>query len=1125
MLLDNKNNPPAGEKFKIVYNWFTEYLVKDAQVKGDLNIVTGYFTVSALNRLVNDTNTKINKYRFVLGDIVSKASNNEQALNLLNEELDIEKVFFISQTAKNVIKFLEQKSVEVKTLEADFCHAKLYIFKEEEGDNHQKNFYITGSSNLTDSGLGLKPSANVELNIANFGSVEEYEKLCLWFDNLWESSQAHTHKSIIDEKGKEKTVDFKEFLITEISKIFFPYTPKDIYYKILFELYGKELLKTQEDEDLSKKIVRLEKTKIFSKLYPFQKEAAKNLIHTLKTYNGAILADAVGLGKTWTALAVMKYYQQQGTEVILICPKKLEQNWTKFLPKMHSQFEEDKFDYIVRAHTDMRDGALYGNIDQKNFEGDKPKLIVIDESHNFRNDKSARYKFLVAELLKKNEDVKVLLLSATPINNSLNDIRNQFWLLTRQENNGFDESLGVKNIFQTFKTAQAKFNEWKTNDNKNVTSFVSALNDTDFFRLTDTLVLARNRKMIKDLKFPDKATPMNEYIAPVENEQYADLEKIIKDIESIKLVVYQPNAYLLQDVNVSVLNDQKKREFYLATMMQMLMVKRLESSWWAFFQTLQKMRVYSQATFEKIEAYQKHQQQNSIDEEQVESIFEDDEKDLSIYTIGKKNPVNLSDIDKNGTLDIFKDHLEKDLENFKKLIDNLEKLDEIVNEETGRNSKDKKLDFLIKTIKEKQNKDNKKIIIFTAYKDTASYLFKELKKRGFAKLAVVTGSTKEVTENINTKLELENILERFAPYTKLMKEKEWDKFNLDKTQTIPEQFKAWKDFIKAGAQANQSIMRDAQQQLDSPIDILIATDVLSEGQNLQDADMVVNYDIHWNPVRLIQRIGRVDRIGSPNDTIKVLNIWPAENINEYLKLQSRIEDKMVAMLMGGTDIQTDFTKELKEKLKDNEFEKSQTDKMLKRMEGKEIDDIETSDESLGFDSLSTQEFRLDLQAELDKEKTRLRQMPQGVFSGFLQKNTTHTHGIVALMGYPRKNTNEQNYQYQSHELIFIDEKGENILSGEKIILDFLALHKDNVRSVPAGIEEGNKNDIDKWIKALKSFFLNRQTPEKQEIERSIFISGLAQGNFKQVQGAQSKTTFDEINDFKRYDLLAWMLVS
>ncbi len=342
MILDNENEN------RKVHQWISRYTQS-----GKFSVVTGYFTVGALAYLSKTTVDKIDEYKFILGDIVNFDVDKDRTLDLLNEEINIDASLKLSKVAQEAVAFLELEKVIAKTLEPNFCHAKFYLYKSTDRDP-QKDYYISGSSNLTEAGIGLKKTNNVELNIGSFGSDAQYNELTKWFENLWNKPQAHENKTIVDDNGESKKVPFKQYLIDEIKKIFIEYTPKQLYYKVLFELFGEELLLEKDNPEFNRQIGRLENTAIWNApLFEFQQKGVLSLIKMLQKYNGAILADAVGLGKTWTALAVMKFYQLQGREVILICPKKLQHNWLVYKKHQYSKFEKDQFEYFIRFHTDL----------------------------------------------------------------------------------------------------------------------------------------------------------------------------------------------------------------------------------------------------------------------------------------------------------------------------------------------------------------------------------------------------------------------------------------------------------------------------------------------------------------------------------------------------------------------------------------------------------------------------------------------------------------------------------------------------------------------------------------------------------------------------------------------------
>ncbi|MCK9164186.1 MAG: DEAD/DEAH box helicase, partial [Bacteroidales bacterium] len=848
---------------------------------------------------------------------------------------------------------------------------------------------------------------------------------------------------------------------------------KELYYKVLFELFGSELLIESENPDFNRQIGRLENTVIYNSLYEFQKNGVRSLIKMLQKYNGAILADSVGLGKTWSALTVMKFFQLQGYEVILICPKKLHNNWNKYLKRQNSKFEKDKFEYLIRFHTDMSENLLekYCDTSDKYFTDDKPKLFVIDESHNFRNDKSTRYQFLIEKILSKNNNIKVLLLSATPINNNLIDIRNQFKLLTRGENDGFNESLDIKNLEYTFRTAQSAFNEWTAEPNPKLSDFIRKIKTNNFFRLTDSLTVARTRKLIQgeeaNLNFPKKGKPINHFVTPRNIGNIESFEELFKYFPP-KLSAYLPSFYLeygALNYESDRFNSDKLRDIFLVKMMYILLVKRLESSWYSFKSTVDRITNHHQNAFDKINMYFEAKEnliQNSIDND-VEFDFDDEENAdvFEEFELGKKKTVALSEIDKSGHLEWFKEDIKVDLEALKSLQVNINLFEEKINKETKINSNlksnDTKLEVLIKQIKDKQksgfNNNNQKVLIFTTYKDTATYLYDQLNKRGFKKLGLVYGAGGMVCGDTIVYKNFECILERFAPFTKLYMEKEWDNFKPhNKNLRKEKQYNEWQVWLSDND-------KRTYEKLENQIDILISTDVLSEGQNLQDCDMVINYDIHWNPVRIIQRLGRIDRLGSINETIWGVNFWPSDNINTYLNLQSRVEQRMAVMTLAGSEIDINFSDTLKKMLDDDTINLKQQSKMMEQMQTT-WDDIEDNNETLGFDKLSLEQYRQDLNIELSDKVNLYKNMPNAIFTGFGgQTDKNEEEGIIALLGYPKKPIKAKSYKYKYFELIYIDKKGNDILANQREVLDFLANHKECERKVDSKIDNGESESI------------------------------------------------------------------
>ena len=1134
MILDNENRNLK------VHEWIVKYTEE-----GKIDLVTGYFTIGALAYLSRQVNHKITNFRLVLGDIVNFDKEENRPLDLLNENITIEVALKLSSLAQEAVDFLKQEKVKVKTLEPNFCHAKCYLFEPSKKDDRNK-YFISGSSNLTEAGIGLKHTNNLELNIAETGNNNQYKELVEWFEALWHKPQAHKEKTILFKDGTTRKIDFKQYLIEAIEKIFIEYSPRDIYYKILFELFGNQILEIENDPEFNRQVGRLENTAIFNSLYDFQKKGILSLIRMLQKYDGAILADAVGLGKTWSALAVMKFFASTH-EIILICPKKLEQNWSRYLKRRGSKFEVDQFDFLVRFHTDLSEDRMGSyDVGMSYLTSEKAKLIVIDESHNLRNDKANRYKFLVEQILQKNQDVKVLLISATVINNSLNDARNQFKLMVQGNVHGYDAKLGVRNIDYSFKQAQTIFNEWRKDDNPKIGDFIKKLSDNDFFRLTDSLLVARTRKMVEsqetDLIFPVKNKPVNLFVTPHQLGNFETFEELFEHFPPM-LSGYQPAFYLDDESGVKkdVLRDEKLRDRFLVKMIYILMVKRLESSWFSFYSTVEKIKDHHQNALDKIKAYQADKAKPVNLENDLVNLDDDQNDDefteaVEHYTLGKKRPISIAEIDRVGNLDKFKEDLKQDLDALDKLSVNLQKFAVKLDKEIAPASKksdrlkscDDKLKALIAEIVKKRksgaNNHNPKVVIFTVYRDTAVYLFEQLQDRGFDKIAIASG-TGSYSNDCDPKQSMEAILERFAPYTKLFCEKEW---NFQSEKVGLEAFAEWQEWVKDNHPYTY-------QKLTKPIDILIATDALSEGQNLQDADMVINYDIHWNPVRIIQRMGRIDRLGSPNEQIFGINFWPSDNINSYLNLQGRIEQRMAAMKLAGSEVDHQFSDSFAKMAHDEDFDRKMNDRMMEQMQIT-WDDIEVSDQGLGFDSLSLERYRQDLLAEFNRDKDKYRQMPKGVYSGFVGDVATgDRNGIVALLGYPAKLSKKLDHQYQVFDLIYIDKSGKLVLNNQKEVLDFLTVNKDKERFVPDAVDRGEQVAIAELVNALKSWLSSQAvqtevmddgTEKKTMGNAPRDLLGLLKKGDKMALGTiKQNVKIDEKFQPDNFDLVAWSLVS
>jgi superfamily II DNA or RNA helicase len=1123
MLLDNKTKTEDNEHFKVFD------FIKGNTENGSLDLVTGYFSVNALALMKDDINS-VEKFRMILGNLMQDEAQLNKIIDLLNGNTSISSTLTLSQSAQKAVEFLQQDKVAVKSIQKNFCHAKTYLYTDK---TKTKNYFIVGSSNLTDAGLGIKDSSNIELNIAKHDYEDEFKNLKKWFQEQWE--KVALDKIELPDKTK---VEVKQYIIDLIKNLFKEYTPHDLYYKVLYEMFKDDIMELSGDAEFKREIAHLEETVIYKTLFSYQQKGAISLIKMLQKFNGAILADAVGLGKTWTALAVMKYFELKGYTVLLLCPKKLSNNWQQYKVGQQSRFEKDEIDFYIRYHTDLQEERFdrYKDKSLRYFKTRPKLLIVIDESHNLRNDKSARYKFLVDEILlpeNKSRDVKVLHLSATPINNKLMDIRNQFKLMTKGLDDGFKETdLEIESLENIFKTAQKDFSEWSNLDNRKIADFIAKL-PKKFEKLTDALIVARTRKLIEgefgEMNFPKKEDPINEFVTP---ENIGDLKSFddILDAISINLTAYRPADYIKDVQPKSVLEDEKQRQKFLVKMMYILLVKRLESSWFSFKSTVENILNHHTNALNKVEQFIQSKTDSSIEDDLTEEEKEEiDETAAEIagqteepITLGKKKPIPLSAIT---NVDLFKKHLQADIKKLSKLKDSMDKYEADFN---ANKAKDEKLNKLIEHITNKQKKsDNKKVLVFTVFKDTAKFLYDELKKRGIPNVAFVSGSISETFDGYSGD-KFEPILERFAPYTKLYNEKDWselyEKINLSDDYLAGGKWKVpYEKWLEIIAELDKETLTKIQ----NPIDVLIATDCLSEGQNLQDCDMVINYDIHWNPVRLIQRMGRIDRIGSPNNTIKGINFWPGKNYEDYLNLKSRVENRMALMTVVGTELEDNMTPELHKMVEENPLLPKQAQKMLEQLQIT-WDDVETGEDTLGLNDLSLEQFRQELFEFFKKNEEFFKKIPNGVFTGFKfkpnRKWPSMPDSIVAVLGYPKRPDEALDHVYDEihllHQNIEDGKSGKLVLSNNQEILTLLRHHKLEARFVPKKIDKGEKAVLDKLADSISNWIKLQATPVAVNQIQDLFTGDVTPKN---ISPEQKK--LEEKFKAENFDLINWFVIS
>lgn len=1132
MLIDNKVDryPNDGLDITTVWDFIKIFSGKKSGNSGDLDIVTGYFTIFALSKLYDEIPEE-NNFRIISSEMVGDDYKKDLIVNLLNDDLDIQNIGRIDECARKAIAFLKRETVQMRAEIPDFCHAKAYIFKNSRPT--QQSYYITGSSNLTPAGIGLKRVPNVELNIAENcnQSNSDYTELRKWYEDIWNAARTEVPED--SENKKSPKIPVKEYFIRKIKEYFRTYTPEEIYYKVLYELFNADLdlengIEHQKDMSL------LQTSVIWKTLFNYQQKGVISLIKMLRRYNGAILADAVGLGKTFSALAVIKYFQTQNYTTVLLCPKKLEQNWTQYLKGAGSRFDKDEFEYVVRFHTDCQNDRLqdaYSTYKLDYLQTRKKVLVVIDESHNLRNEKSGRYKELMTKLIQDREgvegrDVKVLMLSATPINTGLNDVKGQFNLIGHGRDDAFNTpDFGVESLTNTFANAQRRYTLWCGEENRTIGGFIGMLPQR-FFNLTDKLIVARTRRLIEhtlgeNLGFPDKDRPTNIYQGVDHFGEYHTTEEIYAAFDQLTLTAYQPSIFLHESRQVarreasSDWDDDINRERFLVKMMSILFMKRLESSWYSCKGTVKKVLDTHVETLDKVLNFK----DNNIDDiirygEEVDDEFYDEQ-------IVRRREIKVSDIRNLGG---FERGLRHDVNLLKHIYASIEDFEQKYRIGVER---DLKLDELVKILNRKKISANKKVVIFTAYSDTAKFIFDELVTRGFTQIASTSGKENTSTGN-HTRKNFTEILQSFAPYSKLYKELDWstmyEEAKLDRATYYNDEKQRW----DVGYELWQKLVRKHRPQyarlLDDNIDILIATDCLSEGQNLQDADMQINYDIHWNPVRLIQRFGRIDRIGSPNQRISCVNFWPASSFEEYLHLEERIQNRMSIMNLVGSETQ-ELNDSYLQMVADNPLQDRNADRLLQELTNNSISDIETV-QSLSLKDFSFETYRQDLTDYYNQQQDFYAKMPNGVFSGFLNTSEQYANipeSLVALVGYPKKQEGKKEHRYDELYLVCqpVNETPEFREINRAEVLEFLRQNKKNDRLVPDWIAEEGGEGLSRLSDTLKQW-MRQKAPQqavqniKDKLKRRS-ISTPAENRSNQLQ--------EEKFRIENFDLIVWEYVS
>ena len=825
-----------------------------------------------------------------------------------------------------------KKKVEVRSAPA-LLPQSILIAGKQDSELHR---VITGNCAFTTEGLGITPGNQFSL-IQCSEKPEESAILGSWFESLWNTLPSSDQQ--------------KAAFLSRLQELADPKAPSLIYYLTLFQIF-KDLGDQLDEERIVKSATGIRNTTVWKKLYKFQRDGVVGAIDKLERLGGCIIADSVGLGKTFEALAIIKYYELRNDRVLVLVPKRLRDNWTLYKANDRRNFlSSDRFNYDVLNHTDLsRNTGASGDIDLAHVNWGNYDLVVIDESHNFRNKathntRETRYDRLMRRIIKEGVKTRVLMLSATPVNNRLADLKNQISFVTEADDVALADH-GIPSIEATVRQAQLQFNRWMAlEDTQRSAPQLLEMLGFDYFKLLDLLTIARSRKHIEKYygttetgRFPERLKPINIKREVDLTGEFSSIREINNEIRRLTLAAYAPLRYVLPhrqaayDAKYSTkirggesFFRQVDREESLVHLLRVNVLKRMESSVTSFYLTVHRQLADVEATLAKIET-----QAEALEEIDIADVDAEDPAFESLL-VGRKVKVLLQDVDR--------------IKWRQDLIEDRNRLATLLSAAKQVNAaRDAKLQALREVIEQKcrapLNPGNRKLLVFTAFADTAQYLYRELAKWALKEFglhaALVTGTGQNQTTLPNLRKDFVSIITAFSPRSK----------------ERPEDLAA-----------------------DGEIDLLIATDCVSEGQNLQDCDTVVNYDIHWNPVRIIQRFGRIDRLGSINERIQLINFWPNLELEEYINLEQRVSGRMVLLDISATGEENIIEYQSGDQMNDLEYRRNQ---LLKLQDA--VIDLEDLSSGVSIADLTLNDFRIDLASFLKEHPERLEGLPFGTFA-------------------------------------------------------------------------------------------------------------------------------------------------
>ena len=904
-------------------------LKQTIQKGSKISVAAAYFSIYAYEALKEELE-KCEELRFIFtSPAFTKEENEKIQKEFYISKLSREKSLYGTEFEIRIRNEMTQKAIARECAEWIRKKAKFKSIKQKtipeilhvhNSKDHEISYMLSsGGSGFDQTTLGYEKGNMLFSMILKNEDTKTCNELIEQFDQVWHNPR--------------QVEDVTEQIIRHIGTIYQENSPELIYFVILYNIFN-EFLEDLSEEFLPNTATGFKETEVWKKLFHFQKDAVIGAINKLEKYNGCVLADSVGLGKTFSALGVIKYYELRNKNVLVLCPKKLADNWLTYCQnRTNNILQADRFRYDVLHHTDLDRESGYSNglpLDQINWGN--YDLLVIDESHNFRNneakkDKENRYQRLMRKVIQSGVKTKVLMLSATPVNNRFGDLKNQLALAYEGKPGEMDKKLGTRtSIEEIFRKTQRAFKVWSELplEERTTSELLSRL-DFDFFEVLDSLTIARSRKHIQRYydaseigTFPERLKPISLRCDLTHLPESLKYNEIYRELTLLNLGIYAPFKYILpscrehyEDRYDTVVRSgqgslsQADREMSLQILMRINLLKRLESSVDSFRITLRKMKEKIENAIELVETYGVQKRNIELDEIRIENINLDDEWDEEEVQFGKRVKVSLKDMD---TLR-WKEDLLRDKEILQLLIEEMEKINP---------QEDNKLSELKKIIHNKIanpiNAGNNKIMIFSAFADTAEYLYQQLSQDQDLKLRVgkVAGGDQN-RNNAGLKNDFIRLLTCFSPQSK------------SRNLTFPDE--------------------------KGELDILIGTDCISEGQNLQDCDYLINYDIHWNPVRIIQRFGRIDRIGSTNQAIQLVNFWPNLSLDEYINLKERVESRMIILNMAATG-------------EDNVLSNESSDLAYRREQlcrlQEEVVDLDELNSGVSITDLGLNDFRMDL---------------------------------------------------------------------------------------------------------------------------------------------------------------------